>query len=133
MFQIVLLFGVAGACRCDEMVKMKTTDIEDKGNILIVNIPDSKTRKVRTFTVIGEDNLNIYRRYTALRPKDFVENRFFLKYQSGKCYRAVMGIHSIACVPRKVASFLQLSHPNEYRSFIEANFCYTTYRWRSQH
>lgn len=96
------------------MVKMKTADIEDKGNIIIVNIPDSKTRKVRTFTVIGENNLNIYRRYTALRPNGYIENRFFLKYQSGKCYRAVMGIHSIGSVPRKVATFLQLNNPNEY-------------------
>lgn len=39
---------------------MKTADIEDKGNIIIINIPDSKTRKVRIFIIIGENNLNMY-------------------------------------------------------------------------
>ena len=42
-FQIVLLFGISGACRCDELVKMKVQDIEDHGSIIYVKIPDSKT------------------------------------------------------------------------------------------
>lgn len=85
---------------------MKSTDIEDLGNILLVNIPDSKTRKVRTFTIIGDNNLQIYQKYAALRPNNYVENRFFFKYNSGKCNRSVMRIHSISSVPRKVATFL---------------------------
>ncbi|KAJ3661687.1 hypothetical protein Zmor_006074 [Zophobas morio] len=39
----VLLFGISGACRCDELVKMKVQDIEHHGSIIYVKIPDSKT------------------------------------------------------------------------------------------
>ncbi|KAJ3662266.1 hypothetical protein Zmor_006622 [Zophobas morio] len=41
--KIVLLFGISGTCRCDELVKMKVQDIEDHGSIIYVKIPDSKT------------------------------------------------------------------------------------------
>lgn len=96
------------------MVKMKTTDIEDMGNVILIKIPDSKTRKVRSFTLIGENYLKIYRKYAELRPKNLPETRFFLKYQSGKCYRCVMGIHSISRVPGKVATLLKLCNAQEY-------------------
>lgn len=34
------------------MVKMKTTDIEDMGNVVLIKIPDSKTRKLSLNEVI---------------------------------------------------------------------------------
>lgn len=84
------------------------------GNVVLIKIPDSKTRKVRSFTIIGENYVKIYRKYAALRPKDMPETRFFLKYQNGKCCRSVMGIHIISSVPGKVATFLKLSDSKEY-------------------
>uniref|UniRef100_A0A6P7F1Y2 Uncharacterized protein LOC114325464 n=1 Tax=Diabrotica virgifera virgifera TaxID=50390 RepID=A0A6P7F1Y2_DIAVI len=90
--KIVLLIGVTGACRCDEMVKMKTVDIEDKENVIIIKIPDSKTRQIRSFTIIiGQNYIKLYKKYASLRPENFTENRFFIKYQNGKCYPSVMG------------------------------------------
>ncbi|XP_031327210.1 uncharacterized protein LOC116158558 isoform X1 [Photinus pyralis] len=112
--KIVLLIGITGACRYDEMVKMKTTDIEDMGNVVLIKIPDRKTRKVRSFTIIGENYIKIDRKYAALRPKDMLETRFFSKYQNGKCCRSVMGIHTISSVPGKVATLLKLSNSKEY-------------------
>ncbi|RZC42331.1 hypothetical protein BDFB_012221, partial [Asbolus verrucosus] len=51
---------------------MSIDDIQDKGSILIVKIPDSKTRIQRTFVVEGETSsglniVEIYRKYVALR------------------------------------------------------------------
>lgn len=59
------------------MVKMTTDDLEDMGNLIHIKIPDSKTRKVRAFTIMGETFLKIYRSYASLRPKNMPEKRFF--------------------------------------------------------
>jgi Phage integrase family. len=84
------------------------------GNIILVNIPNTKTKKHRSFTIIGEFYLNLYRKYATLRPKDITFDRFFIKYQNGHCHRVVMGIHKISKVPKDVASFLRLPNPHEY-------------------
>lgn len=65
-----MLFGVTGACRCDELVQMKVEDIKDLGNLILVNIPNTKNHKHRLFTIIGEVYLNLFRTYANLRPKD---------------------------------------------------------------
>jgi hypothetical protein len=71
---------------------MKINDIEDLGSLLLIKIPESKTGKNRSFTIVGEEFIMKYRQYVNLRPVDFQEQRFFLKYQNGKCYRMVMGM-----------------------------------------
>ncbi|KAK5647863.1 hypothetical protein RI129_002755 [Pyrocoelia pectoralis] len=53
LMKVVLIFGITGACRCDELVNMKIDDVEDNGSILIIRIPDSKTKISRTFVVDG--------------------------------------------------------------------------------
>jgi integrase len=110
----VLVIGISGACRCDEMVKMRTDDFEDLGSLVLVNIPDSKTKKPRSFTIAGDKFMNVYRKYISLRPENMKESRFFLKYVNGKCCRAVMGLHKIGGVPKEVASFLKLPNCSEY-------------------
>jgi integrase len=52
--------------------------------------------------------------YVNLRPADFQEQRFFLKYQNGKCYRMVMGIHKLGNAAKGVASYLNLPNWKEY-------------------
>jgi hypothetical protein len=52
----VSIFGIAGACRREEFLKMSTKDIEDTGSILVVKIPDTKTNKPRTFVIDGRDH-----------------------------------------------------------------------------
>ncbi|KAJ8978193.1 hypothetical protein NQ317_013139 [Molorchus minor] len=52
MFKVVAVMGILGACRREELCQMSLNNIEDLGNTLVVNIPDSKTRVSKTFTVI---------------------------------------------------------------------------------
>ncbi|KAJ8983554.1 hypothetical protein NQ317_006599 [Molorchus minor] len=59
MFKVVAVMGILGACRREEL-EISLNNIEDLGNTLVVNIPDSKTRVSRTFTVITETYLSIY-------------------------------------------------------------------------
>lgn len=112
--KIILVVGIFGACRCDELVKMKIDDIEDLGSLIQIKIPDSETNKTRSFTIVGDTFINIYRKYANLRPKGMNERRFFLKYVNGKCHRSVMGVHKIGDVPRQVASYLKLPDWEEY-------------------
>lgn len=106
--------GVSGACRCDEMVNMTIDDIKDLGSVIHIKIPDSKSKKPRSFTIIGEKYINLYRKYTSLRPQAMESRRFFLKFQKGKCYRMVMGIHTISNVPKTVATYLKLPNSKDY-------------------
>ncbi|KAJ8974540.1 hypothetical protein NQ317_012832 [Molorchus minor] len=61
MFKVVAVMGILGACRREELCQMSLNNIEDLGNTLVVNIPDSKTRVSRTFTVITETYIDLYR------------------------------------------------------------------------
>ncbi|MGH9701228.1 MAG: site-specific integrase [Candidatus Acidiferrales bacterium] len=93
---------------------MTIDDLEDMGSLLLIKIPNTKTKKSRTFTVLGDEYLTKYRKYFNLRPHDFKERRFFLKYQNGKCYKAVMGIHKIGSAAKDVALYLNLPNWKEY-------------------
>ncbi|XP_071057093.1 uncharacterized protein [Onthophagus taurus] len=112
--KVVLIIGISGACRCDELVNLTLNDVESLGSVIRVTIPDSKTNKSRSFTIIGDKYINLYQKYVALRPQDFESRRFFFKYLNGKCCRMVMGIHVIGKIPLKVATYLNLPQPNEY-------------------
>ena len=91
---------------------MKIQDINDMGNLLFIKIPDSKTNKTRSFTVVGNKYLTICRNYISKRPPGF--ERFFLKYQNGKCCKTFMGIHKIGDSAKEVASFLKLPNWKEF-------------------
>lgn len=93
---------------------MTVDDIEDLGSLLHIKIPESKTKKIRSFTVVGEVYVGFYRKYLSLRPLNFIERRFFVKYDNGKCCRSVMGIHKISSVPKEVACFLKLPNWKEF-------------------
>ena len=52
--KVILIIGISGACRCDEMIKMTVDDIEDLGSLLHVKLPHTKINKSRSFTVVGD-------------------------------------------------------------------------------
>ncbi|KAJ8915302.1 hypothetical protein NQ315_014810 [Exocentrus adspersus] len=43
--KVALIIGISGACRKQELRNIKTSDIQDTGKNLIINIPDSKTKR----------------------------------------------------------------------------------------
>lgn len=119
MKKVVLIFGIAGACRCDELTKLQVNNIEDKGSLLIVKIPDTKTNKSRTFIVTNDDGngidyLDIIRKYMKLRPPGLSTGRLFLKYCKGVCNKQNIGLNTIAKVPKDIATFLKLPDPLMY-------------------
>ncbi|XP_074034595.1 tyrosine recombinase XerC-like [Leptinotarsa decemlineata] len=110
--KVILIFGLAGALRRDELYKLKLYDIEDLGTILIVNVHDTKTKISRKFTIT--EHLELYRKYKALRPQKYAEKKIFIDYQGGKCTCQIVGITKIGKVPSVIAKYLNLPHAEQY-------------------
>ena len=53
-----MIFGIAEACRGVELCTFKTTDVHDMGDMLVVNIRDTKRKIDRTFTIVNNDRSN---------------------------------------------------------------------------
>ncbi|KAJ8974798.1 hypothetical protein NQ317_007638 [Molorchus minor] len=111
MFKVVAVMGILGACRREELCQMSLNNIEDLGNTLVVNILDSKTRVSRTFTVITETYIDLYRKSLALRPAHVNHQRLFIKYTSNKCTIQPVGINIFGKMPFR---FLKLPNSELY-------------------
>lgn len=59
--QIVLILGISGALRRDELTKITFDGIQDKNSVLIVTGPDTKTDIKRTYTNTNSDYIRLYR------------------------------------------------------------------------
>lgn len=117
--KVGMIFGIAGACRREELYNMKINDIEDKGAFIIVNIPDTKTHISRTFTITNQGNetvnyLEFYKKYLALRPKQAKSAHLFLAMRDGKVTNQVVGRNTIGSWPSKIAQCLKLPDPSTY-------------------
>jgi site-specific recombinase XerD len=118
LMKVVLIFGLNCACRRVELCSLTVDYIEDTGNILVVTLYDTKTKKKCVFTVGSECNgYEIYHKYLRLRPKTVKHNRFFLFYHHGKCKVQPVGIHSFAKMPQKIAEYLKLPDAASYTEY----------------
>lgn len=117
--QVILIFGVAGACRRQELASLTTTCVEDRKTHFLVQIFDAETKNVRFFVIepgeVGNMNvIDIIRMYIALRPTNLTHDRFFINYLNEKCTIQPVGIHRIAKVPQIVAKYLGLEDPSSF-------------------
>ncbi|KAJ8983558.1 hypothetical protein NQ317_006603 [Molorchus minor] len=110
MFKVVAVMDIQDACRREDLCQMILNNIEDLGNTLVVNIPDSKTRVLRTFTVITETYIDLY----PLRPAHVNHQRLFIKYTSNKCTIQPVGINIFGKMPTDIARFLKLPNSELY-------------------
>lgn len=117
MIKVALVMGVFGACRRDELVKMKRSDVRDMGEHILVNIPASKNDKPRSFMVIEDnemDALRLIRSYISRRPLHETNDRFFLCLRGGRCTAQPVGKNTIGAIPSKIATFLGLPDAKSY-------------------
>ncbi|KAJ4443357.1 hypothetical protein ANN_05025 [Periplaneta americana] len=115
----VVIMGRAGACRRNEITNLTIDDIEDRGSVIVVNIPNTKTKISRTFTIIDKPDeevhfLEIFRKYVNLRPINSASRRFFHRFSNGKCTNQVVEMNTIGRVPSNIAKFLNLNDPDSY-------------------
>lgn len=88
-------------------------DVKTDTLLQAINLPDTKTKRERTFVVKGE-YLDIVKKYQALRPSNVPTNKLFLNYQNGKCTKQVIGRNKFAGFPKQIATFLELENPENY-------------------
>lgn len=102
-----------GACRRKELTDLTVDNIEDKGDMLLVKIPETKTGRPRSF-VVTDDFYHIYKKYAKSRPTNLATKRFFVSYRNGKCTSQNIGINTFGSMPKTVATFLKLANPESY-------------------
>lgn len=117
--KIVTILGVAGACRTDELYKMKISDLEFRDDIALVKVPDTKTNIRRSFVVSNDAEstipyVQLLKKYIDARPKNAQDSRLFYRYDKGRCVNQVIGKHTICKVPRNIAKFLKLKDEKLY-------------------
>ncbi|XP_071553455.1 uncharacterized protein [Temnothorax nylanderi] len=111
--KVILIFGICGALRCDELTKLKIQDVENNGNKYLVSIHESKNDMPRQF-IIGDLFYKKVTQYMSLRPEDRFTDRFFIQYHKGKCQRQVIGKNKIGETPQIIAAYLNLENPKQY-------------------
>lgn len=114
----MLIFGVTGGCRGEELTAVKIDYLTDYGNEIIVNIPEPKKNIAKLFVISGE-YAKFVRKYMQIRPPRIASDRFFLKYSQGECENSVIGKNKIAMVPKEIAKFLNL---DDYKSYTGHSF-----------
>ena len=81
--------GIAGGCGIGEPVSMSVDEIDDRGSVFVVQIPNTKTYKKRVFTAVNGGNsvnaLNVFRKYRRLRPVKVSYKRLFVNFKNEKC------------------------------------------------
>jgi integrase len=86
-----LIFGIAGACRSDELTNVTVDDIETSNSSLIIKIPKTKTKIPRVFVVTNiegkVDFIGLFRKYADLRPSNVSHRRFLFFIKEGNVHR----------------------------------------------
>ncbi|KAJ8685454.1 hypothetical protein QAD02_021247 [Eretmocerus hayati] len=123
--KVVLIFGICGAMRCDEMVKLLTTDVRDMASPVEMNeqnqnqfqfyvsINDTKTFNPRSF-VIGSIFYSTVKAYIDLRPTNWDNSRLFIFYSKGKCSRQNMGKNRPGDMAKNIAAYLGLKNQGDF-------------------
>ncbi|XP_043267094.1 uncharacterized protein [Venturia canescens] len=76
--QVILIFGVCGCLRCDEITNMKVEDVEDLTDKYLVSINYNKNDYAGQFS-IGNLFYDTVKKYISLGPSDKFSDRFFIK------------------------------------------------------
>nr|XP_022903505.1 uncharacterized protein LOC111415854 [Onthophagus taurus] len=85
--KVVLIIGIAGACRKQELADLVLGDVKDDGQVFCINIPYIKTNVSREFYIMpggfeGINMVEIIRKYKHLRPQHADHEGFFVGYRN---------------------------------------------------
>ncbi|KAK5646496.1 hypothetical protein RI129_004960 [Pyrocoelia pectoralis] len=118
MIKVALIYGLAGACRRQELANLEKDDIQEFQTSLLITLRDTKTKTNRMFSIVDDCKtpslLSFYKKYADLRPPNIEFGRFFLFYKNGKCSRQVVGKNTFGEIPKKIATYLKLPNPELY-------------------
>jgi hypothetical protein len=75
-FWVILIIGISGVMRRDELTKKSIDDIQDENSVLIVSVPDTKTGINRTLTVTNSDFVRLHRKHADRHVVSVIINYF---------------------------------------------------------
>ncbi len=113
-----MVFGVAGACRAEELQHVKIDHVKDCGTEIIVTAPRNRKTVPEMFLISGAF-AKIVQQYMYRRPTKTTTDRFFVQYSQGECENQVIGRNKLAIVPKEIAKFLKL---DDYKSYTGHSF-----------
>lgn len=114
---MIIILGISGAMRCNEIFELKLENVIDKGSHIKVSVKDTKNYVDREFIIISSDRADyagIIRKFTELRPSNRTDPRYLTAYNNGKCTNLAAGIHKVRSTPSIVAKYLGLNDPKMY-------------------
>ncbi|KAJ3646223.1 hypothetical protein Zmor_023818 [Zophobas morio] len=123
MIKVAFIFSVADALRRAELTNMSTDDIEDRSDVLVIRVLDTKTKISRTFTIVSGDTeginlLDVNRKYALLRPPHTGHKLFFVNYTHERCSTQVVGINTIGKIPPLIAEYLDIRYSPELKRLV---------------
>jgi integrase len=94
---------------------LKLENVNIRGDIIIIDLTDTKTNISRTFAVTNPNWVETVKKYMQVRLK-LSGNRknFFMRYEKGRCVNSPVGINTIGTIPNKIAKYLNLDCPMDY-------------------
>lgn len=108
-----MIFGVSGALRCCELVNLTVKDISYHGDLIKVDVRNTKNYVNRFFTIDAEFSF-IVKKYLNLRPAKCTTSRLFLSYNKGACKNQPIGKNTFSKYPSQIAKFLNLQNSERY-------------------
>ncbi|KAJ3655878.1 hypothetical protein Zmor_014987 [Zophobas morio] len=111
--KVILIIEIAGACRTDELCNMKMTDVDTREDMIVINIPQTKTKSSRKFVIMEPTWIDVVKKYLTKRPSPDMA-RLFIGFRGGKPTRQNMGHNTISKTPYKIAQYLQLPNVDEF-------------------
>jgi integrase len=115
LMKAALVIGICCACRRIELYALKLENVIVKDDIILVKLPDTKTKICRSYAITNPNWVEVVKKYRKVRLKLSVSlNNFFLRYENGRCVNSPLGLNTIGAIPSRVAKFLKLEHPMDY-------------------
>ncbi|KAI4461111.1 phage integrase-related [Holotrichia oblita] len=111
--EVILIIGIAGACRTDELCNMKVAHVDLRKDIIVINIPHTKNKSCRKFVIVEPMWIDVVTRYVLIRPSPDIP-RLFIGFRSGKPTRQNMGHNTISTSAIKIVTYLKLPDANNY-------------------
>ncbi|XP_047997098.1 uncharacterized protein LOC125234755 [Leguminivora glycinivorella] len=111
--KVALILGVCGQLRSYELTWFKTNNVKIVDGLMIGVLCDEQDKTERIF-IIRDEFIPWVQKYQALRPKDVETDRLFLNLRDGRCTKQVIGRHKICTLPKEIATFLKLPHPERF-------------------
>lgn len=110
LFQVVLVIGISGGCRKQDLRNIRLEHVKDTGSSLIIHLTNSKT------FVVPDIFYPFCKKYMNMRPsgEEAKYLPFFINYRNGKCKNEGVGINKFGSVPKQIAEYLGLRNPELY-------------------